>query len=384
MQGVAQAWLVYRLTKSEFMLGATLFATHIPVLLLAPLGGLAVDRYSRRNVVFLTQSLAMLQAGGLAALTLTGKVNTTHVLLLAALLGVLNAFDIPGRQTLFIQMTGREDLISAISLNSAIFNFSRVLGPSLAGLIIAVVGEGICFAINATSFIVMLACLYGMHLPQRNSAGPRNQNGGLLDGFRYAWRARELAIVLGMSGLLNVAYAPVLALNPIFADGMFHKGSAGLGFFGGAMGVGAVIGVLHLARHRGINGLPDVMLWGALLMGSSLVVYAWSPWFYLSLLVLPLVGFSLMRQNAGGNSVIQSIVPDDYRGRLMALYSMMVTGLMPVSSLASGYLAEKFGARSIVFAAALLCLAGAIAFQRVRPAFQQWVDRHQEEVCIIP
>lgn len=383
MQGVAQSWLVYRLTHSELMLGVTLFATHAPVLFLGPVGGMVADRFSRRAIVLCTQFLALLQALTLALLTFTNQVTTTHVIALSILLGVINSFDIPGRQTLFVQMVGKQDLISAIALNSAVFNFSRVFGPSLGGLLVALFGESFCFLVNSLSFVAMLICLARMDLPAADPQRAPAVAGGLWDGFRYASQRREVAIVLAMSGLLNLSCAPVLALGPFFADGIFRQGSAGLGFFGGAMGIGAVIGVLRLARHKGISQLPHVIQWSSVLMGIALGAFAFSQWFAFSMLLMPLIGFSIMRQNAGGNSLLQTTVPDEYRGRLMALYTMVVTGLTPIGSLASGLFAERFGARAVVAAGALLCLAGAMAFHVALPSLERWVARQEEEVCVI-
>jgi MFS family permease len=380
MQGVAQSWLVYRLSHSEFMLGLTLFATHVPVLLLGPVGGVAADHFSRKRIVLITQALAMLQALALAALTLTGAVTITHVILLAAFLGVVNAFDLPGRQTLFIQMVGKQDVISAISLNSAIFNLSRVAGPSLAGVVVAAFGESVCFLLNALSFIAMLASVARVTVTEPSSPFKGMKPGALMEGFRYAWKTRELKVLLALSGAMNIAYAPVLALGPFFADGMFQMGSAGLGFYGGAMGAGAVIGLLHLARHKGIAELPRIMLGSSVTMAAGLAMFAGAPWFSLSLLLMMVMGFGIMRQNASGNSLIQTVIPDDYRGRVTALYSMVVTGFLPLGSLAAGAAAEKFGPRAVVFAGAVICGVAALAFRRVMPQFNEWVKR-QEEPC---
>ncbi|MFN7933262.1 MAG: MFS transporter [Bryobacteraceae bacterium] len=380
MQGVAQSWLIYRLTHSEFMMGAVMFATHIPVLLLGPLGGMAADRFPRQRIVLITQTLALLQALTLALLNSTGLITPKIVLMLAAVLGIANAFDIPGRQTLFIQMVGKQDLISAISLNSAIFNASRVVGPSLAGIIVAAFGETVCFGINAVSFIAMIVCVAAMHLPKASTT-PSEGQGGFKEGFLYAWSHRELRALLAICGLTGLCYAPILALAPFFADGIFHKGSAGLGFLIGSMGIGAVIGVVRLARHTGISDLPQVSLQSALILGLSLLGFGVSPWFGVSMGLMTLIGFSVMRQNSSSNSLIQYTVPDQYRGRMMALFSMVVTGLLPIGSLASGALAEAFGARAVVIAASLCCLAGALALRFAMPGFSRWVKQHEEEAC---
>jgi len=380
MQSVAQSWLIYRLTHSEFMMGAVMFATHIPVLLLGPLGGMAADRFPRQRIVLITQTLALVQALLLAGLNFTGFITPNMVLILAVLLGAANAFDIPGRQTLFIQMVGKQDLISAISLNSAVFNASRVVGPSLAGLIVAAFGETVCFAVNAASFIAMIVCVAAMRLPQAGAVST-HAAGGFRDGLRYAWQHPELRVLLAISGLTGLCYAPILALAPFFADGIFHQGSAGLGFLVGAMGVGAVIGVVRLARHTGIAELPRVSLESSLILGFSLFAFGLSPWFGFSIALMTLIGFSVMRQNSCSNSLIQYTVPDHYRGRMMALFSMVVTGLLPIGSLASGAVAEAYGARTVVLVAAVCCLAGAVALRYAMPRFSQWVKQHEEEAC---
>jgi MFS family permease len=378
MQSVAQSWLIYRLTHSEMMMGTVVFATHIPVLLFGPLGGLAADRFPRHRVVLVTQSVALLQAVLMAVLNFTGRITPNMVLVLAAILGIANAFDIPARQTLFIRMVGKQDLISAISLNSAIFNASRVVGPSLAGIIVAAFGETVCFAVNAASFIAMIVCVAAMRLPPATGS-PLDHPGRFREGFRYAWQHRELRILLGVCGLTGICYSPILALAPFFADGIFHKGSAGLGFLIGAMGVGAVIGVVQLARHTGIAGLPGVSLQSGLILGFSLLGFGLSPWFGASIALMMAIGFSVMRQNSCSNSLIQYTVPDHYRGRMMALFSMVVTGLLPIGSLASGAIAEVYGARFVVLVAGAVCLAGAIGLRYAMPGFTQWVKQHEEE-----
>lgn len=380
MQGVAQSWLMYRLTHSEFLLGLTFFCTHIPVLLLSPLGGLAADRYPRRRIVLITQMLALAQAVALAWLTFTGQVTTTHVLVLALVLGILNAFDIPGRHTLFVQMVGKPDLISAIALNSAIFNVARVLGPSAAGLVVALWGEAVCFLVNAASFLAMIFCLLRMHMPAAPPA-PAHADSPL-SGFHYVWSHPPIRMVLAMSGALNLTYGPILALGPFFADGIFQQGSQGLGFLIGAMGVGAVVGVLHLGREQGIGQIPAIILQSSMLMAAATMVFAWSPWYSLSLAVMPVIGFSVMRQNAGGNSLIQTVVPDAYRGRVIALYSMVVTGLLPLGSLAAGAFAKAFGPRPVICGAALFCLLAALWFRSAHRGFHEWV-KQQEEVCAV-
>jgi MFS family permease len=384
MQSVAQSWLMYRLTSSEFLLGLTFFCTHVPVLLFSPLGGWAADRFPRRRIVVITQTLAALQALTMAVLTYTGTVTVTHILVMAVVLGTVHAFDIPGRQTLFIQLVGKSDLLSAIALNSAAFNSARVIGPAIAGLAVAAWGEAVCFLINAISFTAMIRGLLTISNKPPRSDGPPTP-GSILEGFRYVLRNPEIRTVLTMSATLNLCYGPILALGPFFADGIFHRGSSGFGFLIGAMGFGAVIGVLQLARHKGIAELPSLMGWGSATMVVALLVFAMSPSYWLSMAVMPFIGYSVMRQNAGGNSLIQTVVPESYRGRTMAIYSMTVTGILPFGSLAAGSLANWYGPRWVIAGAALLCLVGALRYRALFPAFQRWVkqqEEQKEETCV--
>ena len=363
MQNVSQAWLVYRLTHSELLLGTAWFCSQIPVFALGPLGGLASDRYSRHKLVILTQTLSMLQALALAVLTLTGTVQVWHILVLAVLLGTVNAFDMPGRQSLIIQMTGKEDLLNAISLNSAIFNAARMVGPGVAGLLVAAVGEGYCFLINAISFLAVIGSLAAMRgLPgqcRRTADSPWSH---LLDGFRYAWNHRGVRTLLGMMAAVTIAGMPAVVLMPFFADGIFHRGSQGLGILLGAMGIGAMVGTLVLAGRARVEGLGTVILYSAATMGASFLVFAASSWFWLSLAVMPVIGYSVMRQMASANTLIQTTIPDEYRGRIMALYAMTVVGLGPFGSLAAGALAHAAGARITVAAGGLLALTAAAVF----------------------
>jgi MFS family permease len=362
MQNVAQSWLVYRLTHSELLLGTAWFCAQIAVFALGPLGGIAADRFSRQRVVIVTQTLSMLQAFALAALTLSGRVQVWHVLALAGLLGVINAFDMPGRQALVIQMTSKDDLINAISLNSAVFNAARVVGPAVAGLLLAVVGEGTCFLINGFSFLAVILSLTAMRLPPFSPAAHVGMWRHLVDGFRYAGNHSAVRRVLALMGAATLAGMPGLVLMPFFADDIFHRGSRGLGILMGAMGTGAVIGTLTLARRTRLSGLGNVMVFSGLITGICYLAFAFSPSYYLSLAVMPLIGYSVMRQMASANTTIQTLIPDEYRGRIMALYSMTVVGLGPFGSLAAGALAGRLGARATMGAGGVLALASSLVF----------------------
>jgi predicted MFS family arabinose efflux permease len=362
MQTVAQSWLVYRLTHSELLLGTAWFCSQIAVFALGPLGGLAADRYSRHKLVVLTQTLMMLQAFALAVLTLSGRVQVWEILALSIVLGAISAFDIPGRQSLLIQMTSKDDLLSAISLNSAVFNAARGVGPAIAGLLVAALGEGVCFLLNGFSFLAVIGGLLAMKLPPFERRNPDSPWRHLVDGLRYAWHHTTVRRLLATLGATTLANTPILVLAPFFADEIFHRGSQGLGFLMAAMGVGAVVGAMGLARRTHVSGLPLVIAYSVVLLGVATLAFALSKWFMVSLAIMVLIGYSLMRQLAAANTSIQSMIPDEYRGRTMALYSMCVVGMAPFGSLATGALAARFGARLTVALGGLLALASGAAF----------------------
>lgn len=370
MQSVAQSWLMYRLTHSEWLLGATWFCSQIPVFVLGPLGGVAADRYSRHRIVVMTQTAAMCQAFALAALTLAGWVQPWHILALATLLGIVYAFDMPGRQALLIHLAAREDLLNAIALNSATFNVARLLGPAVAGVLVARYGEGVCFALNGASFLAVLASLVAMRLPPPVACTRQSPLEHLKDGFRYAYHSRPVRTLLGLMGAASIAGMPAIVLMPFFADEIYGRGSQGLGFLMGAMGLGAVAGTLWLAGRGRTSELPRVILASSVTLGAALVLFAASPSYHLALALMPVVGFSVMRQNASANTLIQTLIPDSYRGRVMALYAMMVVGLGPFGSLAAGALAQQIGARGTVLLGGLLCLGAAFWFQMRRRVFR--------------
>lgn len=363
MQNVAQGWLVYRLTHSEMLLGTAWFCTQIPVFALSALGGVASDRYPRRRIVVVTQALSMLQALALGVLTLTGKVAVWHVLGLSLALGIVNAFDIPARQSLIVELSGREDLPNAISLNSAVFNAARVVGPGLAGVLVAAFGEGVCFLMNGVSFMAVIAGLLAMRLAPPEPRAHAPAWAYLVEGFRYAWNHHSVRTLLLMLAACTLTAMPLLVLMPFFAGDIFQRGSQGLGWLLGAMGVGAVAGTLALARRRGTAGLPRVILSSSLLMGVAMAAFAVSPSFHVSVAIMPVIGYSIVRQNASGNTLIQSLIPDRFRGRVMSLFSIVSVGLGPFGSLATGALAQAHGARVTVFVGGGLLAAAAAWFR---------------------
>jgi len=362
MQTVAQAWLVYRLTGSSLLLGSVGFASQFPVFLVAPLGGIVADRYDKQRVVIGTQTVSMILAFILSLLTLTGAIQVWHIFVLAASLGVVNAFDIPGRQAFLVDMVGKDDLMNAIALNSSMFNGARIIGPAIAGILVARIGEGWCFCANAISYIAVIAglmCMRVQHRPQRKDASPIAH---LLEGFRFVRHTRPIRAILLLLGLISLVAMPYTVLMPIFADKILHGGARGLGILMGATGVGALLGALTLAAKRGVYGLGR---WVAIACGGfgvSLILFAFSQRFWLSAALLLPVGFCMMLQMSSSNTLIQSMVPDELRGRVMAVYSMMFMGMAPFGAFLGGALADKLGAPITVSMGAVACIGGAAIF----------------------
>jgi len=364
MQNVAQSWLVYRLTGSELLVSLVGFFSHLPVLVVGPLAGMTADRFSRYRIVLAAQITFMAQALVLALVTLTRRVTPGQVFALAALWGVVHAFDVPARQALFIHMVGREDLLNAIALNSVVFNTARVAGPAVGGLLIAAVGEGTCFLLNAVTFLAVIGSLLALRLPPTARVRSASPWSHLRDGWRYLRDHRPVRALLAANAVANIARAPAVALAPFFADAIFGKGARGLGLLTAAAGMGAVAGTLGLARRTAISGLPGVVLSSLLVTAVCLVLFAWAPWYGLALAAYVLLGYSQMRQSAVTNTLVQTLIPDEYRGRMMALFSMTVLGVMPAGQLLGGATAERLGARGTVFLGGLLGLAGTLGYWR--------------------
>lgn len=372
MQSVAQSWLVYKLTGSPVLLGLVGFSGQIPVFLIAPFGGAVADKYDRRRILIFTQTTAMILAFVLAALALTDLIQVWHIFVISALLGIANAFDIPTRQAFVTDMVGKEDLINAIALNSSMFNGARIVGPAIAGLLVAGVGEGWAFAGNAASYIAVIAGLLLMTI----KCEKRPKVGGsaianIIEGFSFVARTAPVRALLLLLGFVSLIGAPYAVLMPIFADQILSGGASGLGILMGASGVGALAGAISLALRKSIKGLG---LWVALSsagFGVSLILFSLSSAFWLSALLLVPVGFCMMIQMASSNTLVQSMVPDNLRGRVMAVYSMMFMGMAPFGALLAGSLAERLGAPLTVRIGGAVCILGAIVFGLRLPALKK-------------
>jgi MFS family permease len=367
MQTVAQAWLVYRLTKSALLLGSVGFASQIPVFLIAPFGGITADRVNRQRLVIATQTAALILAGILAALTLTRHVQVWHIFVLAALLGVVNAFDIPGRQAFLIDMVGKEDLMNAIALNSSMFNGARVIGPAIAGILVAKIGEGWCFAANSISYIAVIVGLALMHVHCAPRASKHSPIEDIIEGFRWVNQTKVIRALLLLIGMMSLVAMPYTVLMPVFADKILHGGARGLGILMGATGVGALFGALTLAAKTGVKGLGRWVAISCASLGISLICFSISTSFWLSAVLLLPAGYSMMLQMACSNTLIQTMVPDHLRGRVMAVYSMMFMGMAPFGAFFGGALAERIGAPITITLGGAACVLGAVWFGRALP-----------------
>ncbi|WP_068804067.1 MFS transporter [Immundisolibacter cernigliae] len=368
IQMVAQSWLIYRLTDSAVLLGLAGFASQFPVFLIAPLGGALADRFSRHRLLIGTQVASAVLALSLAALTLSGQVEVWHVFTLASLLGVVNGFDLPARQAFTVQLVGREDLPNAIALNSSAFNAARLVGPAVAGVLVAAAGEGWCFLLNGVSYATVLAALLAMRLtPTEKPIHTGSMLEHIVDGIRYVRGHLPIRSLLLLLGMVSLAGMPYAVLMPVFADRILHGGPQGLGILMSCAGGGALVGALLLAARRSPRGLGGWVPWAAFGFGLGLVGFSLSRNFWLSGVLLVPTGFAMMVQMAASNTLLQMMVPDALRGRVMSLYSMMFMGMAPLGSLLAGSLAEVIGAPGTVAGGGALCMLAALWFRRRLP-----------------
>jgi len=368
MQNVAQSWLVYRLTGSSLLLGTVSFAGQIPVFPIAPLAGMVADRWNRRTIVIITQTASMILASILAALTLTNRITVWEIVVLAALLGVVNAFDIPARQSFLVEMVGREDLMNAIALNSSIFNGARIIGPAIAGILVATIGEGWCFFANAVSYIAVIAGLFMMRISRRQAERAiKSAFDHMAEGFRFVRRTAPIRALLLILGLVSLVGMPYTVLMPVFAKTVLHGDATTLGVLGSAAGIGALAGALTLASRTRVHGLGKWVWMACTSFGTFLILFSFSHHYFLSVLLLVPVGFSLMTQMGATNTLVQSMVPDRLRGRTMAVYSMMFMGMSPLGAILAGAAADKIGAPMTVALGGACAITGAIAFARHLP-----------------
>lgn len=368
MTRLATSWLVCRLTDSAFLLGLSAFLGQIPALFLSPLAGVWVDRWDRHRSMVITQILAMLQSLALAALTLTGFINVPWILFLTFLQGLINTFETPARQSFVIQMVeDRADLGNAIALNSSVVNAGRLVGPAIAGMVVAAVGEGYCFLLDGLSYIAVIASLMAMKdlkPAARNVA--RDVARELAEGWNYIVSSHAIRWILFMLALIGLIGMPFTVLMPIMADKVLGGGAHTLGFLTAATGLGALSAALLLAIRKTVRGLGKSLGLAALLLGSSLILFGLSRLFWFSLILMFGAGFGMMQQIVASNTILQTIVADDKRGRVMSFYSLSIFGFVPIGSLIAGSMAERMGApATLMFGGALCVLASVWYFGRL-------------------
>jgi MFS family permease len=363
MQTTAQLWLVYKMTGSAALLGVFGFANQVPILFLASIGGYVGDRYNRHYGVIATQAVSMLLAFALAALTFAEAIKAWELILIAFLVGIVNAFDVPIRQAFLVQMVVREDLPNAIALNSSIFNGARVVGPAVAGFALAWKGPAWCFLLNGISFLAVLAALLAMRIPKiavKPPEGSPFQN--FIQGFQFAMSdmpVRSALLLLSLLSLLGLQYSVFL---PIFASEVLHRGAKGFGLLMSTAGIGAVLGALYFAGRTSYKGLARWIAGTSLACGVCLMLFSQSKVFWFSAAVLLIVGFAATVQMAATNTIVQSRVPDELRGRVMAVYATSFMGVQPIGSLIAGGVAKHIGAPNTLTVFGALVLVGSLVF----------------------
>jgi MFS family permease len=364
MTRLATSWLVYRLTGSAFLLGIVGFSGQIPTFLLAPFAGVWVDRLNRQHVLIVTQTLAMLQSFALAFLTLTKHITIHEIIWLSAFQGMINAFDMPGRQAFLVEMVeDKQDLGNAIALNSSMVNMARLVGPSLAGMVIAVSGEGSCFLIDGISYLAVIASLFAMRL--KAAAAKRVATSMLVqlrEGWDYVSGFAPIRTILTLFATVSLMGWPFTVLMPVFASKILKGGPHTLGFLMGAVGVGALISAISLALRKTVVGLGRMIYISTALFGVSLILFGMSRNIWVSLVLMLFCGFGMMQQMAASNTIIQTIVDEDKRGRVMSFYTVAFVGMAPFGSLLAGAMAHAVGAPRTVMLSGTCCIAGAIWF----------------------
>ncbi len=386
MERIALGWLVYQLTNSAFLLGLVSFLSQIPTFFLATVAGVLADRYNKHKIVIATQILAMIQATALAILTLTGTINIWHIMILSVILGLINAFDMPTRQSFVVELIDdKKDLSNAIALNSSMFNAARLIGPTIAGILISLVGEGVCFLINALSYIAVITALLLMKIkPSTLKVKKEKVLTGLKEGIKYAYNFKPIRALLILIGLVSLAGMPYTVLMPVFAKDILHGNANTLGFLLGAVGVGALAGAIYLASRKTVLGLGKWIPTAAAIFGLGLMLFSYSRSLILSMVLMLFTGFGMMMQMASSNTLLQTIVDDDKRGRIMSFYVMAFMGTAPLGSIIAGSAASKIGAPLTVFISGIICIAGAAVFAKNLPSLKKHIRPIYVRMGIIP
>lgn len=381
MHRVAMSWLVYRLTDSAFLLGLIGSLGQLPCIIFSPFAGVIADKYDRRRIMIVVQALSMIHAFILASLVLTNTIALWHIIILSTLLGIVNIVDIPVRQSFVVQMIEKkEDLGNTIAMNSFMFNSARLIGPSFAGILISIVGEGICFLLNGISYIAMIVALFAMRIkPKEKTDARSNVWQGLKEGSIYTFKVKPIRNMLLLLGVVSLVGMPYTVLMPVFAKDVLHGNSQTLGFLMAGVGCGAILGALYLASRKNALGLEKIIPVATTIFGVGLVIFSLSKTFVLSLILIAVCGFGMMVQMASCNTLVQTIVDDDKRGRVMSFYSMSFMGPAPFGSLLAGAGATRFGAPSTLIVGGIMCIIGAIIFASKLSVFELYKIKLREK-----
>jgi MFS family permease len=378
IQRIAMPWMVYDLTKSVFLLGLVGFIGQVPTFLLSPFAGVLTDRWNRYHIMITTQLLAMLQAVILTWLVFNKSVEVWHIVVLSGFLGCINAFDIPARQSFVIKMVEKkEDLSNAIALNSSMVNGARLIGPSIAGILLASTGEGICFLINALSYVFVIWSLLLMKVaPYKKRVQNKPVFKEFKEGFNYTFGYIPIKYTILLLSLVSLMGMPYTVLMPVFAKDILHGGSHTFGFLMGASGLGALTGALYLASRKSVIGLDKIIPLAAATFGTGLIMFSFSRFFALSFVLMVIIGLGMMLQMASSNTIMQTIVEDEKRGRVMSFYTMAFMGTAPFGSLLAGSLAKIIGVPSTILVGGMSCILGALFFTRKLPEITKALVAH--------
>jgi len=380
MQRIAMSWLVFRLTNSSFLLGLVGFTSQIPTFILCPFAGVIADRVDRLRIMIVTQILSMIQAGILAFLVISNRISVWHVVILSVILGMVTAFDIPSRQSFIIKMVDkREDLGNAIAMNSFMFNSARLIGPSLAGIIISAFGDGICFLLNAISYIAIISALFAMKVKPDERAKSNNRIlEDLKIGSAYTFGIPPIRNVLLLLGLVQFVGMPYTVLMPLFAKNILGGDANTLGFLMAGVGCGALFGAIFLASRKNAQGLDRIIPMASTIFGIGLIFFSLSRVFATSLLLISLCGFGMMVQMASCNTVLQTIIDDDKRGRVMSFYTMAFMGPAPFGSLLGGWTASHIGAPNTLIIGGIISILGVVIFATKSPSLRRMLELNTE------
>lgn len=377
MSQTAVIWLVYQLTNSALLLGVVGFAQQIPSFVLSPFAGVMVDRWNRHRVLVATQVLSMVQSALLAFLAFTNTIDVWHIVALSAFQGCVNAFDIPARQAFVVELVDRrEDLSNAIALNSSMFSGARLVGPAIAGILIAAIGAAACFTIDAVSYLAVIVGLLAMRIRPRQIAPIREGDGvlrKLKEGYDYAFGFPPIRAILLLIGLISLVGMPYTVLAPIFATNILKGGAETLGFLMAASGLGALVAAVYLGARSTIVGLGKIIAIAPAVFGVALIVFAQSQMLWLSLLAMFVMGGSLILQSTSSNTILQTIVEEDKRGRVMSLYSIAFISMVTFGNLLAGSLASRIGAPNTLVLGGVICIAGSLFFRKQLPALRELV-----------